>query len=250
MGKRKKLEPSVPSKAYLVSFGDTMTALLAFFIVLNSLAKEQTGAAMYSGTGSFVSSFTNSGMPGALPGKRSRDMLQQEAQKPIYALSENMDKNDGQVGPDNSDSHDRIRDREKNEYQKFLQALEDEYGVKQHAPLTDQIVFDSFERFDKRTGEMSRHALELISEALNRVRTTNSKIEIIAWADMPSPGSMRRHLDKTMAMRREVKAKFWIDEKSESRISFRVKPWLFSDAKRPVVSIVLSSIDGTDPAAR
>ena len=69
MAKKKKLEPSVPSKAYLVSFGDTMTALLAFFIVLNSLAKEQTGANMYSGTGSFVSAFSNSGLPGDLFGE-------------------------------------------------------------------------------------------------------------------------------------------------------------------------------------
>ena len=54
MAKKQKRVPSGPSNAYLVSFGDTMTALLAFFIVLNSLATEQTGANLYSGTGSFV----------------------------------------------------------------------------------------------------------------------------------------------------------------------------------------------------
>ena len=38
MVKRKKIAPTGASNAYLISFGDTMTALLAFFIVLNSLA--------------------------------------------------------------------------------------------------------------------------------------------------------------------------------------------------------------------
>ncbi|MCA9059275.1 MAG: hypothetical protein KDA85_12285, partial [Planctomycetaceae bacterium] len=40
MGKRCTCPSFGPSQAYLLSFGDTMTALLAFFIVLNSLAKE------------------------------------------------------------------------------------------------------------------------------------------------------------------------------------------------------------------
>ena len=54
MARKKKL-PEPPSKAYLISFGDTMTALLAFFIVLNSLAQEQTGAKLHAGTGSLPS---------------------------------------------------------------------------------------------------------------------------------------------------------------------------------------------------
>ena len=37
MARCKENCPSGPNNAYLISFGDTMTALLAFFIVLNSL---------------------------------------------------------------------------------------------------------------------------------------------------------------------------------------------------------------------
>ena len=71
MSRKQKPPPSKPSKAYLVSFGDTMTALLAFFIVLNSFAKDQTGANMHSGTGSFVNAMSTSGLPGHYPGDRS-----------------------------------------------------------------------------------------------------------------------------------------------------------------------------------
>ena len=52
MARKQKAPGAGPNMAYLMSFGDTMTTLLAFFIVLNSLAKEQTGAKLYAGTGS------------------------------------------------------------------------------------------------------------------------------------------------------------------------------------------------------
>ena len=72
MVKKKKTPPAAPSKAYLISFGDTMTALLAFFIVINSLAREQTGANLYTGTGSFVNAMNASGLPGRFETKGSR----------------------------------------------------------------------------------------------------------------------------------------------------------------------------------
>jgi flagellar motor protein MotB len=54
--RRKKPDDGGPSKAYMLSFGNMMTAQLAFFIVLNSLAQDQTGANLHAGTGSFVRS--------------------------------------------------------------------------------------------------------------------------------------------------------------------------------------------------
>ncbi|MEZ6064742.1 MAG: flagellar motor protein MotB [Planctomycetaceae bacterium] len=71
MPREKKRPSSGASNAYLISFGDTMTALLAFFIVLNSLAEEQTGAKLHRGTGSFVQALNNMGMPGFFTGEVS-----------------------------------------------------------------------------------------------------------------------------------------------------------------------------------
>ena len=77
---RKKTPISKPSKAYLISFGDTMTALLAFFIVLNAFAKEQTGANMYAGTGSFMSAKRTIALSGGEPGDRSRLLITKKAE--------------------------------------------------------------------------------------------------------------------------------------------------------------------------
>jgi hypothetical protein len=56
--------PSGPNNSYLISFGDTMTALLAFFIILNTLAEEQTGANLHAGTGSFMDTVDKFGLAG------------------------------------------------------------------------------------------------------------------------------------------------------------------------------------------
>lgn len=242
MAKRKKLEVSAPSKAYLVSFGDTMTALLAFFIVMNSLAKEQTGAAMYSGTGSFVTSFANSGMAGPKPGNNSRDMIQQNSQKPLYALADNLDKNEGKIGPDDTTRNDRIGDRDKEQFQKFLSKLKKEFDVESLPTKVNQVAFDSFARRNKETGGLSDHAMQLLTESLTQLRQPNASVEVILWADIPSKVDMKKHLARSAAVRHEVESKFWIESESKRRIKYRVKPWLFSDAKRPEITIVCSEI--------
>lgn len=247
MGKKKKLEPSLPSKAYLVSFGDTMTALLAFFIVLNSLAKEQTGAAMYSGTGSFAKAFSSSGASGGNSGNRSRDMLQQKEQKPIYALAENLQQNDGRIGPDDSESIDRIIDRDKEQFQKFLEAIEQEFGLKNHKPLLNQTVFDSFSSLtDKSTGALNTHAIQLLSESVSKLRQPNISLEVIIWAEMPDQISLEKNLDNSLRLRADVEKLFWLKPQEKERIRYRVKPWLFADAKRPVLSVVVSDVGSSD----
>ena len=239
MAKKKKLAPSAPSKAYLVSFGDTMTALLAFFIVINSLAKEQTGANMYSGTGSFVTAFARSGLPGTLAGNRSSEMLQQAEQKPIYALSKNLDKNQQSVGPDDTDENERILDRDKEQFQMFLAKIKKSFGLKDHKPLENQTVIDSFAALDLESG-ISKEAIQLLSESIAKLRQPDVNLEIIIWATMPSKANLDRQLDKSVGLRSEIERMFWLKPQDRSRIRYRVKPWLFSDAKRPVLSVVFS----------
>jgi flagellar motor protein MotB len=242
MAKKQKPIDAGPSKAYLVSFGDTMTALLAFFIVLNSLATEQTGANMYAGTGSFVNAFSKSGMAGGMPGNRSRDMIQQNHQSPIYALPENIDKNPGKdkKGPDDTDRQDRVINREKESFQKFLKKIEEKFGVEEKKPIADQVVLDSFERLGRGERFLSEHAVNLASELIPKLRQPESQLEIILWTPMPSRSEIERQLEKSYKVRAEIESMFWLKPDMEDRLRYTVKPWLFSDARRPVMSFVMS----------
>lgn len=241
MAKKKKAPDAGPSKAYLVSFGDTMTALLAFFIVLNSLANEQTGAKMHAGTGSFVRSFSKSGAPGSHSGNRSRDMIQATAQAPIYALAENLDKNTrDNVGPDDTYKKDRIFNREKENFQKFLTRIDREYGLETHPPILDQTVFDTFSSFKKNPWGMSDHARQLTNELVQKVRNEEYRLEIIVWTPIPGKATIDRTLIQSMNIQTEVENLKWLRPEERRKIRYVVKPWLFSDAKRPTMSFVLS----------
>jgi chemotaxis protein MotB len=52
--------------AWMVSFGDMMTLILTFFILLVSLSKEQSDGLMAKGVGSFVVALRSFGLPGIL----------------------------------------------------------------------------------------------------------------------------------------------------------------------------------------
>ena len=247
MAKKPKKIPEPPSKAYLVSFGDTMTALLAFFIVINSMAKEQTGANLYSGTGSFVNAVDSIGISGTSPTTNSKNVIKKSAQLPIYALAENLKNNEhveGSQGPDDEHDNERKLDRDKENFQRFIHEVERQYGLKKKEPFVDQVVFDSFELFkEKGDGLLSDHAIQLGSEIFPTLRDDKKSLEIIIWATMPSPVIINKFLKKSVEIRKEVESKFWIKPDVKDRIRYNVKPWLFSDAKRPVLSFVVQQTE-------
>lgn len=246
MAKKKKLEPSVPSKAYLVSFGDTMTALLAFFIVLNSLAKEQTGANMYSGTGSFAKAFAGSGVPGGLDTNRSSETIKRKDPKPVYALPDSQRQDEEGAGPDESISKDRVIQREHEDFQRFLQKMSEQLNLETLPEITDQIACDSFHPIFTKDDKLSPPTLQLLSESIAKIRQPNVRLEVIVWAKVPSKENLDMQLEETRKLRQQVEKVFWLKPDQKSRIVYRAKPWLFADAKRPRITVIYSKTSNSN----
>jgi len=61
-------DKKAPIPAWFVSFGDMMTLILTFFILLVSMASEQNPASMARGLGSFEVALHSHGLPGLLSG--------------------------------------------------------------------------------------------------------------------------------------------------------------------------------------
>lgn len=250
MARKPKGPPEKPSKAYLVSFGDTMTALLAFFIVLNSFAKEQTGSNMYSGTGSFVNAMSSIGLPGGAMGKRSKQVIQKKAPSPVYAVrspEEDRDPNQ-RAGPDEDPDDHRIIDRQMENFKRFLSDVNKDFDVNELPPTQSQIVFDSFEKFRRPQDgvylqPLQKDAIQIASEAIMRLGRADFRLEIVVWANIPSQVGLSKAMNIASGIQKQIESIFTLTDQQKSRFTVTAKPWLFSDAARPKVSFVISRID-------
>jgi chemotaxis protein MotB len=69
-------ERRAPLPAWLVSFGDMMTLILTFFILLITLSREREYALVADGLGSFVSALRSHGIPGFLSDAERQDVFE------------------------------------------------------------------------------------------------------------------------------------------------------------------------------
>lgn len=244
MSRKIKPAPKKPSKAYLVSFGDTMTALLAFFIVLNSLAIEQTGMQLHAGTGSFVRAMKKTGFPGSIFSQNSDRLIALPIASPIYAIPENEKKREKNTanGPDDEGNAKMVRDRQSDNFQRFLNEMDYQFSIVEQSPIASQVVFDSFEQL-RREGDsvLGPNALQIVADGINQLSSHPSyEVEIIVWANLPSEQGLNRAMSQAMALEKFLDASFRFTGDQRSRLQVTAKNWLFSDAKRPKISLVMS----------
>jgi hypothetical protein len=150
-----------------------------------------------------------------------------------------MDSSGENIGPDEVDEERSVLDREKEQFQKFLTELENQLDLSSLPAIEDQVAFDTFEAPETKSGKLSLQAVQLLSEAVAKLRQPDVTLEIVLWANMPSASSLKRKLQQSVDLRKEVEQTFWMREDQKTRIRYRVKPWLFADAKRPYMSVIL-----------
>lgn len=243
MAREKKPEEAGPSKLYLVSFGDTMTTLLAFFIVLCSLADDQTGANLYNGTGSFVNAMGGSGTSGSLSGDHGARSVQLQAAGPKYPVpTDGEQEDDGKKGPDEDNSLRSI-DREKEELQRFLNEMSRLSKVDREPNSEGEVVFDLFERLNRKPPLFTATYNSILSQVIPLLRQPAYRTEIIVWAKNPGPFAIRAAFEQSASMRHELTEMSGLSQQQQGRLSAVARPWAYPDAQRPVVSIVMRKLE-------
>ena len=233
-----------PSKAYLVSFGDTMTTLLAFFIVLCSLAEDQSGANLYRGTGSFVRSLEGGGLPGPFSSNTSANAIVRDASSPLY-LAENLDGPESEnnaTGPDDGDNGMRVLDRDKEVFQRYLNELEQLTKIDSLPEVEGEIVFDIFSRYNREPPLLTKRYKEAIAKVLPLLRRDTHRVEVIVWANMPSPVSWKKATAAATQLHKEILALSRLTDEQSGRLVAVGKAWKFSDVKRPIISIIVRKV--------
>lgn len=242
MARKKNDDTGGPSNAYLISFGDTMTALLAFFIVINSLAQEQTGANLYSGTGSFVSALSSMGLPGKHKSDTSANAFQKQHPGPLYVVADGSESDKGKgSGPDPDGNQMRIVDREKESLQRFIIEL-NQLGPSAKMPtVKNEIVFDIFEPIREAEPVVGSSSVNLFRQASLQLDGA-TRIEIIVWASMPNVSAWTRSVNESERLKQYLIQKAGVNGPQLKNIIATGKPWFFSDAKRPRFSIVVTKL--------
>jgi len=243
--KRQKQEPSGPSNAYLVSFGDTMTALLAFFIVLNSLATEQTGANLYSGTGSFMAVGDSAGVPGLFPLGQSTYAVQMDQPSPLYIVEgdEEADPTSKASGPDKDGDTPTVRDREQDDLERFLNQMGEQHETTANTSVTGEVVFDRMPALPREGEPMDQLMHEQLLRFAPILRRRGYELEIRIWATTPAPTAWQRAADQAARLRPEVVSFMRLRSDQAKKVTTSASPWHSSDIKRPAASFILRRVE-------
>lgn len=243
MARKIKPPDDKPSMAWLMSFGDTMTTLLAFFIVLCSMAEDQTGANLHTGTGSFVRTLKAGGMPGAFSGDRSDRAVSLQATSPLYmASNETTDEpaREG-TGPDENSNDIRSKDREQEEFMRFLNEVERHATVENAPVITGETAFDFFKRF-KDVENLSEEYDGLLTRVVALLRKKSHRVEVIVWATTPSRSARLRAAKQAADFVSKLINDAGLEGDEANRAHGLSQTWPYKDVKRPVVTVVIRRV--------
>jgi hypothetical protein len=239
--KRKRRLPSRASNGYLISFGDTMTAMLAFFIVLNTLAKDQTGANLHAGTGSFVLALNSLGVPGVFPGEASRLVHPMEGTTPKYKVDTEAGEDDQGHGPDETDNRLRVLDRDLDSVQRLLTELDELFDVSEREMESRAVVFDLFDPLGPEGKPLlPPPAVKVLGQALPLLSRPGTRLEVRLWSPTPAPSAIARTLDQSRQVAREIRKTFPHHQEALATMRVSASTWGLSDQQRPVLSITVA----------
>ncbi len=256
--------------AYMISFGDTMTALLAFFIVLNSMAEEQSGANLHAGTGSFITTTTAFGLPGAFSDGRSKNPFQLAAAAPTFVVSDPTGETEpgNGVGPDDEHDQQRIIDRQKEDFHRFLNMIDDSAIARlTAAPAIEGEFYVDILGSLPHEGRIMNDEIEAAVKGVSKTRRQPAhEVELTVWCTTPAPDSWKRAIRQARQVRQETIELLRLSPEGQKKLTAvaRVWPWKsmkpstddLTEAeratkdtvvKRPAMSVTVRSIGAPGP---
>lgn len=241
MAKKKKGHDSfINAEGWMMSYADMATILLAMFVVLSTLGKDQTGVNLYNGTGSFKFALDCFGMPGLF--STSSKPLQMEAPSPHYQTPESGQDPDG-VGPDKSNDQARIIDIEQEQMQRFLGELNRQFQVEKMPRTAGQAVVDFYDRLNPSPPYLKDSHGDVIWQVVPVLNHADYRVYVIVWATTPSTSAWVRAAEEARGVVDEVARAAQLDPPARRRLVPLGQPWPYVKVRRPVMSVVISKLE-------
>jgi Membrane MotB of proton-channel complex MotA/MotB len=229
-------EEHTNSLAWMVSYADMATILLAMFIVLSSFSKDQTGLTLYKGTGSFDKATNSFGLPGLMP--NSARMIWMSDSGPAFAFSQPSEWKKNEQ-PDAA-SAERVIDDEEERFQHFLDEIGHAVPLDKLPRSLGQASVDLFEPLDRNAPYLKEIHRKNILPLLPLLRRKEIQIQVVVWAPMPVESAQIRSSTQATRIVEALAADARLTPDERSRLVGVGQCWRYRDVRRPIISFVVT----------
>jgi hypothetical protein len=231
---RKHALAAVNTEGWMMSYADMATILLAMFIVLSTLGKDQTGASLQKGLESYRESRQNFGLPGFFSTSNSPNPFGKS--RPYYSLP-----GDGGAGAGAGGQLNALNiDQEQERFQQFLGEMGRQFQVKRLPPIVGQATVDLFEPLNKTSPYWTARHHEFLAQVTPLLRRGDYRLFVLVWAPMAKDAPMIKAAEKAKQLADEIAVMAKLDASARGRVIAVGQTWPYADFQRPVVSLVLA----------
>jgi Membrane MotB of proton-channel complex MotA/MotB len=232
--------------AWMMSYADMATILLAMFIVLSTFAKDQSGISLYYGTGSFEAAMSSFGLPGLM--SNSSQVVPLKAPGPQHALPP---QDDAEAGPPPSTAKDkglpeannrseRVIDGEQENFQRFLGEMDRHFKTAKMPRTAGQTAIDFYEKLNAKSPHLSAAEQDQLAPLIPLLRQPGYHVEVIVWAGTPRDTATSRSAEEAADVADELAANAGLDGEARRRLVAVGQSWPYRDVQRPVMSVVVT----------
>lgn len=230
---RQRMAGRINVMGWLMSYADMATVLLAMFIVLSTLSKDQTGISLYNGTRSFFRVTQSFGLPGESPNAG----LAENKPTPSYLY---------QPGTAEGEDQERFRtdqpavlDSDEQRLHHFLGELRRQFPVENKHGQAGRVVIDTYEPLGKEAPYLRGRNDELFAQLRPLLEREDHRLYLIVWATTPSSSAWLRAAGQARQAADELAARVHLPPAAAARLIPLGQPWRYRDVRRPVLSFLV-----------
>jgi hypothetical protein len=230
VARRKNADSKINTEGWMMSYADMATILLAMFIVLSTLGKDQTGASLQKGLESWRESRQFFGLDGMF--KESGQVAQLGAPGPHYPFP-----------PDDDNDGDPSQDGETARLERFLDQMSRQFDLDKLPKAAGQATVDFFDPLHSQAPLLTAKHIERLSPVLRLLHRPEYRATLVVWATMPSDPAWTRAAEQAAELSHELLDLANLDPAARSHLLAVGQSWRYRNYQRPVFSLVITRLE-------
>ena len=231
MRRRAPTPGKIDPLGWMMSYADMATILLALFIVLSALSRDQTGITFQRATGSLADAREAFGLPGLF--STTSQPIPFEGPTPRYAYATGDDAS-GDAQPE------RILDGDEENLKRFVEEIRRQFPCERRPAGAGRVIVDLYEPLAKKAPYLAASHTEAIHQVLPMLERAKYRLQLVVWAPTPAPAVWARAVDHAALVLAEFAKGAGLEDSTLRRISPEGQPWRYRDIRRPALSLVLT----------